>query len=81
MADHYGDAEVTFGTFRSSQSDASNITCATKYCVFEPTTINKEVVEANVTERLSNVNASSVELLQLHWQFVSSLKINFRATH
>ncbi|KAG9242917.1 aldo/keto reductase-like protein [Calycina marina] len=68
MADHYGDAEVIFGSFRSSQPDASNIACATKYCVFEPTTINKEVVEANITERLSNINADSVELLQLHWQ-------------
>ena len=73
MADHYGDAEVTFGSFRNAQTDAANIVCATKYCVFEPITITKEIVETNVSERLSNINADSVELLQLHWQFVSIL--------
>jgi len=76
MADHYGDAEVTFGLFRSSQPDAKNITCATKYCVFEPITITKEIVEANVSERLSNINADTIELLQLHWQFVGSPNLN-----
>jgi len=76
MADHYGDAEVTFGLFRSSQSDAKNIICATKYCVFERISITKEIVAANVSERLSNINADSVELLQLHWQFVNSPSLN-----
>ena len=70
MADHYGDAEVTFGQFRSSQPDASSIFCMTKWCVFEATQISKEVVTANITERVKNINAGSVELLQFHWQDV-----------
>ncbi|KAH8592349.1 aldo/keto reductase-like protein [Bisporella sp. PMI_857] len=74
MSDHYGDAEVVFGSFRSSQSDALSIFCATKYCVFEPITITKDVVEANISERLLNINASTVELLQLHWQFYDDLQ-------
>ncbi|TVY82946.1 Aldo-keto reductase [Lachnellula suecica] len=68
MADHYGDAEVTFGQFRSSQPDAANIFCATKYCVFESVHITEDVVKANVTERLLNINSDAVDLLQLHWQ-------------
>lgn len=68
MADHYGDAEVTFGGFRSSQPDSNEIYCATKWCVFEPTVISKEIVDAAITERLRNLNSKTVELLQFHWQ-------------
>jgi len=68
MADHYGDAEVIFGQFRSSQPDAHNIYCATKWAVFEPISISKESVAANISERLTNINAEHVELLQFHWQ-------------
>ncbi|TVY50925.1 Flagellar radial spoke protein 5 [Lachnellula cervina] len=56
MADHYGDAEVTFGQFRSAQPDAANVFCATKYCVFESVTITEEVVKANITERLRKIS-------------------------
>ncbi|KAH6667597.1 aldo/keto reductase-like protein [Halenospora varia] len=68
MADHYGDAEVTFGQFRSAQPDAEKIYCATKWAVFEPIKITKETVDANIKERLAAINATKVELLQFHWQ-------------
>ncbi|KAB8304042.1 hypothetical protein EYC80_005388 [Monilinia laxa] len=68
MADHYGDAEVTFGQFRSAQEDSENIYCATKWAVFEPIQISKEVVDANISERLAAINSTTVELLQFHWQ-------------
>ncbi|TVY42584.1 hypothetical protein LOCC1_G003951 [Lachnellula occidentalis] len=61
MADHYGDAEVTF-------HDSHKIYCATKWAVFEPITVSKEVVQANITKRLVNVDAKEIELLQFHWQ-------------
>ncbi|TGO82981.1 hypothetical protein BPOR_0723g00020 [Botrytis porri] len=68
MADHYGDAEVTFGQFRSGQEDSEKIYCATKWAVFEPIQVTKEVVDANISERLTATNSTSVELLQFHWQ-------------
>lgn len=69
MADHYGDAEVVFGKFRSSCSDPDAIFGATKYCVFTPASITREVVEANVKERCQRMASSHVDLLQFHWQF------------
>ncbi|KAM3069029.1 hypothetical protein ACMFMG_004208 [Clarireedia jacksonii] len=68
MADHYGDAEVTFGQFRSAQADSEKIYCATKWAVFEPIRVTKEVVDENISERLTAINSTSVELLQFHWQ-------------
>lgn len=89
MADHYGDAEVTFvsrislvqrasltddqGQFRSVQEDAEKIYCATKWAVFEPIHVTKDVVDANISERLAAINSTSVELLQFHWQDVCAL--------
>jgi aryl-alcohol dehydrogenase-like predicted oxidoreductase len=68
MADHYGDAEVIFGKFRSSLSNPDDIFCATKWCVFEPTTVTKEVVTANIAQRVKRT--TGVDLLQFHWQDV-----------
>ncbi|KAE8441942.1 hypothetical protein EG329_004150 [Mollisiaceae sp. DMI_Dod_QoI] len=68
MADHYGDAERTFGEFRRSKNDSDNIYCATKWCVFEPVTVTRDVVKAAITERLTTLRASRIELLQFHWQ-------------
>ncbi|USW58105.1 Putative aldo/keto reductase, NADP-dependent oxidoreductase domain-containing protein [Septoria linicola] len=68
MADHYGDAELVFGRFRSSCSDPKSLFGATKYCIFTPTTISKEVVAANVTERCQRMSADYIDLLQFHWQ-------------
>ena len=59
------------GHFRSTQPDASKIFCATKVCYFASAEVTKESIEANVTERLTNISAQTVELLQLHWQNVS----------
>ncbi|CAK3990920.1 Hypothetical predicted protein [Lecanosticta acicola] len=68
MADHYGDAEILFGKFRSSCSDPEATFGATKYCVFVPTEITRELVAANVTERCSRMGSNHVDLLQFHWQ-------------
>jgi hypothetical protein len=40
--------------------------------VFESIKISKEAVDANVAERLAAINSTSIELLQFHWQNVSS---------
>ncbi|EPE28223.1 NAD(P)-linked oxidoreductase [Glarea lozoyensis ATCC 20868] len=68
MADHYGDAEATFGGFRSSQADSASIFCATKWCVFNHIQVSKDLVDSSINERLSAINATEVELLQFHWQ-------------
>ncbi|CZT21885.1 related to protein priB [Ramularia collo-cygni] len=68
MADHYGDAEIIFGKFRAGCSNPELLFGATKYCVFTSTSITREVVEANVTERCRRMLATYVDLLQFHWQ-------------
>ena len=68
MADHYGDAEIIFGSFRSTCTNPEALFGATKYCIFTPTTITKEVVAANVTERCQRMSADHIDLLQFHWQ-------------
>lgn len=68
MADHYGDAEVTFGQFRSSQPDSSEIYCATKLCVFGSVDVSPEFIDSNVRQRAANVKSDNIELLQFHWQ-------------
>ncbi|KAG0646482.1 hypothetical protein D0Z07_7490 [Hyphodiscus hymeniophilus] len=72
MADHYADAEMTFGEFRSQQSDANRIYCATKWCIFEPVIVSEDLVESSITERLRFLHAQSIELLQFHWQDYSN---------
>ncbi|KAF2635881.1 Aldo/keto reductase [Massarina eburnea CBS 473.64] len=69
MADHYGDAEVIFGKFRASCSNPDALFGATKYCIFTPSTITQEVVQANVTERCQRMASNHIDLLQFHWQF------------
>lgn len=68
MADHYGDAEVIFGGFRSSCSNPEVIFGATKYCIFTPTAITREVVQSNITERCQRMASKHIDLLQFHWQ-------------
>lgn len=62
------------GEFRShaylSENEAGSIYCATKWCVFEPITVTQEVVTAAITERLTILQSTRVELLQFHWQGV-----------
>lgn len=68
MADHYGDAEILFGRFRNSCANPGAIFGATKYCVFTPTQVTREVVQANVSERCERMQSDSIDLLQFHWQ-------------
>ncbi|PGH14761.1 hypothetical protein AJ80_05805 [Polytolypa hystricis UAMH7299] len=80
MADHYGDAELVFGSFRSSYAGPKSIVCATKYCVFESITPTKDLVRQAVSQRLANTKSEKVDLLQFHWQhyensqYIQSLK-------
>ncbi|KIV86250.1 hypothetical protein, variant [Exophiala sideris] len=69
MADHYGDAEVLFGQFRASCSQPELIFGATKLCIFQPTTVTKELLHDNITERCRRMSSTTIDLLQFHWQF------------
>ncbi|KAF5712415.1 hypothetical protein FMUND_8510 [Fusarium mundagurra] len=68
MADHYGDAEVLYGRFRSMYAHKDEMFTATKYCVFHPMTVSREAVQANVSERCSRLQQEVIDLLQFHWQ-------------
>ncbi|KAL4817637.1 NADP-dependent oxidoreductase domain-containing protein [Aspergillus spinulosporus] len=68
MADHYGDAEIIFGHYRSSSAYADSMFAATKYCMFHPMTVSEEAVRANVSERCQRLNTDKIDLLQFHWQ-------------
>ncbi|KAH7007475.1 NADP-dependent oxidoreductase domain-containing protein [Ilyonectria destructans] len=69
MADHYGDAEVIFGRFRASYPHKDSIFAATKYCVFHPMEVSREVIRDNVSERCQRLQQAKIDLLQFHWQF------------
>ncbi|KAK7040302.1 hypothetical protein VNI00_009770 [Paramarasmius palmivorus] len=70
MADHYGDAELIFGSFRNNltMDIRESIVVATKWCVFRPLgkTINTELVRDAVMERWKRIGGR-IELLQFHW--------------
>ncbi|KAF9021616.1 Aldo/keto reductase [Hymenopellis radicata] len=68
FADHYGSAEIIFGQFKGSLSDASCVIGATKWCVFKNISPTREVVEAAVRERLDRMQTRRIDLLQFHWQ-------------
>ncbi|KAK8065779.1 hypothetical protein PG997_012526 [Apiospora hydei] len=69
MADHYGDAEIIFGRFRSAYPHRDALFAATKYCVFHPLTVTRDAVRANVSERCQRLQTQRIDLLQFHWQF------------
>ncbi|TID00077.1 General stress protein 69 [Colletotrichum higginsianum] len=69
MADHYGDAEIIFGRFRSAYPVKDATFAATKYCVFNPMKVTRAAVQANVTERCRRLQTDKIDLLQFHWQF------------
>ncbi|KAJ0338992.1 hypothetical protein KNSL1_012199 [Colletotrichum chrysophilum] len=69
MADHYGDAEIVFGRFNSSYPVKGTTFAGTKYCVFNPMTVTREAVKANVSERCRRLQTDRIDLLQFHWQF------------
>ncbi|KAK1495324.1 aldo/keto reductase [Colletotrichum cuscutae] len=69
MADHYGDAEIIFGRFRSAYPFSDSTFAATKYCVFNPMIVTRAAVQANVAERCRRLQTDKIDLLQFHWQF------------
>ncbi|KAG6362115.1 hypothetical protein INS49_010344 [Diaporthe citri] len=75
MADHYGDAELIYGDFRSrlpaDMRDA--VHAATKWCVFGPSgqPVTTQYVLQAVKERSRRLGGR-VELLQFHWHDYSS---------
>ncbi|TKW54483.1 General stress protein 69 [Colletotrichum tanaceti] len=73
MADHYGDAEIIFGRFRSAYPVKDATFAATKYCVFSPMKVTRAAVQAavqaNVAERCRRLQTDKIDLLQVHWQF------------
>ncbi|KAK2767126.1 aldo/keto reductase [Colletotrichum kahawae] len=70
MADHYGDAELVYGAFRSrlSPSIRSQVLAATKWCVFATPTeaATAQFVLDAVKERYRRLGGR-IELLQFHW--------------
>ncbi|KAK8113189.1 hypothetical protein PG984_013715 [Apiospora sp. TS-2023a] len=68
MADHYGDAEIIFGRFRSAYPHKEALFAATKYCVFHPLTVTRDAIRANVSERCQRLQTQRIDLLQFHWQ-------------
>ncbi|KAJ7479521.1 Aldo keto reductase [Mycena latifolia] len=68
FADHYGSAELIFGQFRSSLESPESVLGATKWCIFKPTVISEETVEAAVRQRMERMRTERVDLLQFHWQ-------------
>ncbi|KAF2206283.1 hypothetical protein CERZMDRAFT_53475 [Cercospora zeae-maydis SCOH1-5] len=81
MADHYGDAELLFGRFRSSCTNPGALFGATKYCIFTSTQITAEVVASNIAERCHRMQASHVDLLQFHWQDYSNPNYTLALQH
>ncbi|KAL0933589.1 aldo/keto reductase [Colletotrichum truncatum] len=75
MADHYGDAELVYGSFRNrlSPSVRSQVLAATKWCIFKPPTkpITPDFVLEKVKERYRRLGGR-IELLQFHWHDYSS---------
>jgi len=74
MADHYGDAEVIFGSFRSSFPHKHAIFAATKLCVFQRMTVSQEAIAANIGERCRRLQQQKLDLLQFHWQHYDNLE-------
>ncbi|EEP81416.1 conserved hypothetical protein [Uncinocarpus reesii 1704] len=81
MADHYGDAELLFGRFKSSYTGSKTIFCSTKYCVFESTPQTEQALREAISRRLSNIKSDKIDLLQYHWhdygdpQYIPALRI------
>ncbi|KAJ7627113.1 Aldo keto reductase [Roridomyces roridus] len=67
-SDHYGSAELIFGQFRASLGSPDSVLGATKWCVFKPIELTREVVAAAVRQRIERMRTHRVDLLQFHWQ-------------
>ncbi|KAI2617788.1 aldo/keto reductase [Hypoxylon sp. NC1633] len=70
MADHYGDAELIYGEFRSKLAPEvrDTVYAATKWCIFSPLSepVTKSWILEAVRERCRRLGGR-VELLQFHW--------------
>ncbi|CAD6581502.1 MAG: hypothetical protein CYPHOPRED_001593 [Cyphobasidiales sp. Tagirdzhanova-0007] len=70
MADHYGDSELIYGTFRNRlpSTVSSRVLAATKWCVFKPLSgpPTHELVLHAVKERCKRLGGKC-DLLQFHW--------------
>ncbi|KAF9066609.1 NADP-dependent oxidoreductase domain-containing protein [Rhodocollybia butyracea] len=70
MADHYGDAELLYGSFRARLPPivAKSVIAATKWCIFSKpeVVISREFVLGAVQERSRRLGGR-IELLQFHW--------------
>ncbi|PSR73350.1 NADP-dependent oxidoreductase domain-containing protein, partial [Coniella lustricola] len=70
MADHYGDAELIYGDFRSRlpAEIQETVYAATKWCIFGPLgqPVTTEFVLDGVKERARRLGGR-VDLLQFHW--------------
>ncbi|KAF8179923.1 NADP-dependent oxidoreductase domain-containing protein [Mycena galopus ATCC 62051] len=64
----FGSAELVFGQFRSSLESPDTVLGATKYCVFKPSPMSRETVEAAVRQRMERMRCERIDLLQFHWQ-------------
>ncbi|KAJ5794735.1 hypothetical protein N7457_001334 [Penicillium paradoxum] len=69
MADHYGDAEILFGKYRSSSNYSDLLFAATKYCVFHNVKVSADVIRAQVDERCQRLRTDKIDMLQFHWHF------------
>ncbi|KAI1270372.1 NADP-dependent oxidoreductase domain-containing protein [Xylariaceae sp. FL1019] len=68
MADHYGDAELVVGKFRSTSS--REMLAFTKWCPPEDNVKSFEVAEQAVTRALQRMNQNQITLLQYHvWDY------------
>ncbi|KAI0156767.1 NADP-dependent oxidoreductase domain-containing protein [Xylariaceae sp. FL1272] len=68
MADHYGDAELVIGKFRSISS--REMLAFTKWCPPEYNVKSFEVAEQAVTRALQRMNQEQITLLQYHvWDY------------
>ncbi|KAK8153410.1 putative general stress protein [Phyllosticta citrichinensis] len=68
MADHYGDAELLFGRFRTRHEQPDRIYCATKICLFEKVDPTDDVMDAALAQRVKNIKAQSIDLCQFYVQ-------------
>ncbi|KAJ3731598.1 aldo/keto reductase [Lentinula guzmanii] len=70
MADHYGDAELVYGSFRNQLplEIGANVIACSKWCVFGPPAkpVTPDFVMEAVLERSRRLGGR-VELLQFHW--------------
>ncbi|KAK0495593.1 aldo-keto reductase [Armillaria luteobubalina] len=77
MADHYGDAELMYGSFRNRLPEevGRTVFAGTKWCVFRPLDgpVTTDLVLAAVKERSRRLGGR-VELLQFHWNTLSFWK-------